>query len=321
MRRHSVVTIALIIGGLVVLFFGGDMLVNGAIRIAKHFGMSELLIGITLVGFGTSTPELMTTILAALDGYPGIAVGNVVGSNIANILLILGITSLVYPLVCDKKTFMRDGSFMVIASLLLLAVCFYGSISLWTGIIFLAALFGYIGYCISTEIKNVSKEDKPVIEKGIIAKDFGLFIVGLCLTFAGAHLLVKGSVDLAKMYGISDTIIGLTIVAIGTSMPELVASVMAAIKKKTDIAYGNIIGSNIYNILGIMGLTAIINPFEIPAQIMGFDIWVMIAATALLMVFSAHKWKITRWKGAVFLGGYITYTLALIQIVVKQSVL
>lgn len=316
-----------IIGGLLLLFFGGDMLVSGAVKIAKHFGMSELLIGITLVGFGTSTPELMTSILAAFDGLPGIAVGNVVGSNIANICLILGVAALIFPLACDKKTWARDGGFMVAASLLFLGACFYGFINLWLGIIFLATLFAYISYCVATELRAVKlgkveavEEEEPLTKKNLL-KDVALFIGGLLLTFAGAHLLVNGSVDLARLFGVSETIIGLTIVAIGTSMPELVASAMAAYKKNTDIAYGNIIGSNIYNILGIMGVTAILQPFAIPAQIIEFDIWVMLGATALLMAFSAHRWLIHRWKGAVFLSAYICYTAYLVYIALQQSIL
>lgn len=314
-----------IIAGLVLLFFGGDLLVNGAVNIAKHFGMSELLIGITLVGFGTSTPELMTSILAAFEGKPGIAVGNVVGSNTANIFLILGVAALIFPLACDKKTWMRDGGFMVGASLLFLGACYYGYMNLWMGIVFLATLFSYIGYCVVTEIKAVKEhehsvlaEEEPLTNTNL-AKDAGVFLVGLLLTFAGAHFLVSGSVDLARMFGISETIIGLTIVAIGTSMPELVASAMAALKKNTDIAYGNIIGSNIYNVLGILGVTAILHPFEIPAQIFEFDIWVMLGATVLLMAFSAHKWIISRWKGVVFLGAYALYTVALIQMALDQA--
>ena len=313
-----------IIGGLVLLFFGGEMLVSGAVNIAKHFGMSELLIGITLVGFGTSSPELMTSILAAYEGLPGIAVGNVVGSNTANILLILGVAALIYPLACDKKTWARDGGFMAAASIAFLGACYFGAMSLWAGIIFLALLVGYITYCVTSELRAVKQGKQEAVEteddltKSDITKNFGLFVIGLLLTFAGAHFLVEGSVDLALKFGVSETIIGLTIVAIGTSMPELVASTIAALKKNTDIAYGNIIGSNIYNILGILGITAILHPFEIPAQIFEFDIWVMLGATALLMAFSAHKWLISRWKGVVFLIGYVAYTIILIQMAMGQ---
>ena len=308
-----------IVSGLLLLFFGGDILVNGAVNIAKHFGWSELLIGIVLVGFGTSTPELMTSILATFDGQPGIALGNIVGSNTANILLILGVSSLIYPIACDKKTFFRDGGFMVGAALLCLGVCLYGSMNFMAGLFCVIGLGCYIGYCIATEIRavkahdhKVMEEDEPLEKTGLL-KDIGLFVVGLIMTFIGARLLVDGAIDVARIFNVSETIIGLTIVAIGTSLPELVASGMAALKKNTDIAFGNIIGSNIYNILGVLGVTAILHPFNVPEQIMNFDIWVMITATALLMGFAAQGWTLSRWKGAVFLGAYIVYTLALIR--------
>ena len=314
-----------IISGLVLLFFGGEALVSGAVKIAKHFGMSELLIGITLVGFGTSTPELMTSVLAVFKEQPGISVGNVIGSNTANILLILGVAALIYPIACDKKTFMRDGGAVVLASLLCLGVCFVGFMNAITGILFIAVLLGYIAYCVISEMKavkagqhEVMEEDEPMT-RGNLALHFGQFIFGLLLTFAGAHLLVNGSIDLARLFGISETIIGLTIVAIGTSMPELVASAMAAWRRNTDIAFGNIIGSNIYNIVGILGVTAILHPFAVPEQIIRFDIWVMLGATALLMLFAAHKWQISRAKGAVFLVSYALYTLALIYMAIRTK--
>lgn len=306
-----------IICGLVLLFLGGDVLVDGAVNIAKHFGMSELLIGIVLVGFGTSTPELMTSILATFEGQPGIAVGNIVGSNIANIFLILGVAALIYPIACDKKSFKRDGGFMALASLLLLGACFYGAMNIWIGLLFVTLIGGYIGYSVVTEMRAVKAgqhammEEPTPLDKKELAKNSGQFVIGLLMTFAGAHLLVDGSIDLARIFGISETIIGLTIVAIGTSMPELVASAMAALRKNTGIAYGNIIGSNIYNILGVLGITAILKPFVIPAQIIEFDIWVMLGATALLLAFSAWGWSLSRWKGAVFLGGYGLYSFVL----------
>jgi cation:H+ antiporter len=331
---------AFILGGLVLLFFGGDLLVSGAVNIAKHLGMSELLIGITLVGFGTSTPELMTSILATFEGQPGIAVGNVVGSNIANIALILGIAALIYPLACDQKAFRRDGTFMVLATLLCLGVCLLGAMTLWMGFIFVAALITYIVTCIVLELKEnkaallgVETAGGSIIDSGAVqsqpeteqpqppqkhlAFSFGQFVFGLILTFIGAKLLVDGSIDLARLFGISETIIGLTIVAIGTSMPELVASAMAAFRKNTDIAFGNIIGSNIYNILGILGITAILHPFEVPEQIMELDIWIMLGITALLMIFARWGWVISRWKGGVFLSLYAAYLLLLVLIATK----
>tara|TARA_Y100000031_G_scaffold77340_1_gene85062 strand:+ start:93322 stop:94311 length:990 start_codon:yes stop_codon:yes gene_type:complete len=315
---------ALIIGGLILLFFGGESLVNGAVAIARKMNISPLLIGLVLVGFGTSTPELITSVIAALEEKPGIALGNVIGSNVANIFLILGATALIIPLSCDKGAFKKDGSFMLLATVVMLGFVLLGEFSRASGFVFLAMLFAYIGYSIwiekrgetgtsETHIPETTPEEKGVSEVTVLEfKDtytfaFGQFVIGLILTFLGAKFLVSGSVTLATNFGISDTIIGLTIVAIGTSLPELVASLMAALKKQGDLAYGNIIGSNIYNILGIIGVTATIHPFSVPIEIAHFDIWVMVAAMIALMIASASSWKIVRWEGAAFLLAYFAY--------------
>lgn len=318
-------TIALsIIGGLILLFFGGESLVNGAVNIARKFKISPLLIGLILVGFGTSTPELITSILAALEDKPGIALGNVIGSNIANIFLILGATAVILPLACDKKAFMKDGIFMVLSTVVMVIIVLSGNFSRESGFIFLAVLASYIGISIwlekrgGTDTSEIENAELDPEEEGVstvtipgfkesLPYALAQFIVGLVLTFLGAKFLVSGSVELATNFGISDTIIGLTIVAIGTSLPELVASLMAALKKQGDMAYGNIIGSNIYNTLGILGVTATIHPFAVPQEVIHLDIWVMSAAVAALMFVSATSWKIVRWEGAVFLGAYVWY--------------
>ncbi len=313
-----------IVGGLILLFFGGESLVNGAVNIARKLNISPLLIGLILVGFGTSTPELITSVLAALEGRPGIAIGNVIGSNIANILLILGMTALVLPLACDKGAFKKDGVFMVLATVVMVIVVLTGHFTRASGILFLLVLAGYIGISIwletrgKTKTSQIEKIELEPDEEGVstvtipgFKESFpyasAQFIVGLILTFFGAKFLVSGSVDLAQNFGISDTIIGLTIVAIGTSLPELVASLMAALKKQGDMAYGNIIGSNIYNTLGILGITATIKPFDVPPEVISLDIWVMSAAVIALMFVSATSWKIVRWEGAVFLSAYVAY--------------
>ena len=323
-------TAVLIIAGLVFLFWGGENLVNGSVAIARKLDISPLLIGLVLVGFGTSTPELMTCILAALDNRPGIAIGNVVGSNIANIFLILGATALIVPMACDKTAFKKDGFFMVATTLVFTLVAFVGYISRPVGFLFLVALTGYIGYSIWLEKKGKIKsadlkpadlkpEEKGVAEVTVtdVEIEAGFknsflysvlkFIVGLIFIFLGARFLVNGSTELAMSMGISETVIGLTIVAIGTSLPELVASLMAALKKQGDMAYGNIIGSNIYNILSILGVTAVIHPIAIPPEILQLDIWVLLVATFGLMVASATSWKIVRREGALFVVAYIAY--------------
>lgn len=316
-----IVTCLLIIAGLVLLFFGGEMLVSGAVDIAKKLGMSQMMIGITLVGFGTSTPELVTSLIAVYQEKPGISVGNVVGSNTANILLILGVAALIYPIACDKKGFLRDGGFMMLSSILCLLFIMQGAMGMITGALFLAALVTYIGLSFVMEKKGAAaneteeqRAERLDIAQYALLKNALYFIAGLIMTFIGAKFLVDGSVDIARDFGVDETIIGLTIVAVGTSLPEMAASCIAAFKKQADIAYGNIIGSNIYNILGILGITALLHPFTIPAQIITFDIWVMLGATALLMLFSAAGWKIGRAKGAVFLAGYVAYTLTLIHL-------
>lgn len=308
--------------GLVLLVIGGELLVRGATSAAKALGVSPLLIGLTLVGFGTSTPELVTSVTAALEGSPGIAVGNVVGSNIANILLILGISALIYPMAVNPKGFRRDAVVLVVASLACLGATVYGHLDRVIGVVFIAALVGYILYVYREEKAHPDEPPAEVHQHmaeaarpgpKAIALSVGMAVVGIAVTIFGARFLVDAAVSIAQGFGISDTIIGLTIVAVGTSMPELVTSVMAAIKKQADVAYGNIIGSNIYNIFGILGVTALIQPIDVPPQIAQVDIWVMLAATALLVFFARSGFKLVRWEGGAFLAAYVAYTAWLIS--------
>lgn len=308
--------------GLVLLLVGGELLVRGAVASAKALGVSPLLIGLTLVGFGTSTPELVTSVTAALNGSAGIAVGNVVGSNIANILFILGLSAVIYPMAVNPKGFKRDAFMVMAAALACLAVVLYGRMGMLLGFAFIASLIAYVVFVYVQE-KNAPDEAAVVAEHraedarkgpGSIALSLAMAIGGIAITIFGAGYLVDGAIALAKDLGVSDTIIGLTIVAVGTSMPELVTSVMAAIRKHADVAYGNIVGSNIFNVLFILGTTAIIQPIDIPAQIARFDIWVMLATTGLLVYFARTGAKLQRWEGGVFIGCYVAYTAYLISI-------
>lgn len=311
-------TLVYLVLGLVLLVAGGELLVRGAVQLAQKFRISPLLIGLTLVGFGTSTPELVTSLQAAFAGSPGIAVGNVVGSNIANILLILGVSALIFPVAVAKDTFRRDGLVLAIATLLCLGAILIGRLEVWLGLVFVAALAGYILFAFRQERQANAAQaastgeapaDAPKVSATLIALD-ALFVVGgLVLTIFGARFLVTGAIDLARMANISETIIGLTIVAVGTSLPELVTSVMAALRKHSDIAFGNIVGSNIYNILGILGVTAIVKPIDVPPQIAGFDVWIMIGATVLLFLAAMSRWRIARAEGGVMLGAYVAYTV------------
>ena len=308
--------------GLVLLLIGGELLVRGAVASAKALGVSPLLIGLTLVGFGTSTPELVTSVTAAMNGSPGIAVGNVVGSNIANILLILGLAAVIYPMAVNPKGFKRDAIMLVASAIACTVVVLYGRMGPIIGMLFIASLLAYVGYVYMQEktapdeaalVAEHRSEDAPKGPKTMVLSLL-MAVAGIAVTIYGARFLVDGAIDLAKSYGVSDTIIGLTIVAVGTSMPEFVTSVMAAIRKHADVAYGNIIGSNIYNVLFILGATSFVKPIDMPSQIARFDIWVMLATTALLVVFARTGIKLQRWEGMVFIACYVAYTGYLISI-------
>lgn len=311
-----------IVSGLLLLLVGGELLVRGAVGAAKALGVSPLLIGLTLVGFGTSTPEFVTSLTAALNGAPGIAVGNVVGSNIVNILLILGVSALIFPLAVDPKGFERDALMLIVSAIACLLVVLYGQINFLIGCVFLLALCAYIVFVYRQE-KRTPNEAAVVAEhrandapKGPERLLWALVIavLGIAITIVGARFLVDGSIQLAKGWGVSDTIVGLTIVAVGTSMPELVTSVVAAFRKHADVAYGAIVGSNIFNVLFILGGTSFVKTIGIPPQIARFDIWVMLVATALLVFFARTGVKVQRWEGAVLVAAYIGYTAYLISI-------
>lgn len=308
--------------GLVLLVVGGELLVRGAVASATALGVSPLLIGLTLVGFGTSTPELVTSVTAALNGSAGIAVGNVVGSNIANILFILGLSAIIYPMAVNPKGFRRDAIMLSAAALACLGVVLYGRMGMVLGVAFIASLLAYVVFVYVQE-KRAPDEAAVVAEHRAedarpgprrLTLSLAMAVGGIAITIFGARYLVDGSIALAKTLGVSDTIIGLTIVAVGTSMPELVTSVMAALRKHADVAYGNIVGSNIFNVLFILGATSIIQPIDMPAQIASFDIWVMLATTGLLVYFARSGAMLQRWEGWVLLGSYGAYTGYLVSI-------
>jgi len=307
--------IVFIIGGFIGLIVGGEILVRGAVSLAKKFNVSPLIIGLTLVGFGTSTPELVTSVQAAFAGSPGIAVGNVVGSNIANILLILGIAAVLAPIAISPAAFKRDGTVLALAAALCAAAVMVGHLGLMGGMVLVGSLALYLGLTIYLERRRASAasavyeaEADSVFEVWTSLWATSLLVLGgLVLTVFAAKYLVAGAISLAAALGMSEAVIGLTIVAVGTSMPELVTSVVAARRGQSDVAFGNVIGSNIFNVLGILGVTAILKPITVPPTIAQFDIWVMIAATGTLIVFARTGWRIGRLEGALFLTGYAVY--------------
>ncbi len=312
----------LVAAGFAALLVGGDLLVRGSVAIARKFGVSPLLIGLTLVGFGTSMPELLTSLLAAWSGAPGISIGNVVGSNTCNILLILGLGALMRPILIDKAAFRRDGLVVGTAALAGLGLVLYGELTRPTGIVFMAVLLAYVSYTYLQERKShdasATLHEAEAASVTTLASNGGraglVTAAGMALTLAGAWMLVEGAVALAENLGVSDAIIGVTVVAVGTSLPELVTTVIAAIKRQGDVALGNIIGSNIFNIFGILGVTAMVKPIPVPAEIASVDIWVMVAATALMLVFAMTGWRVCRKEGAAFLVAYAAYVGYLISV-------
>ncbi len=310
-----------IFGGLVLLTIGGELVVPGAVGAARKLGVSELLIGLTLIGFGTSTPELITSLNAALANAPGIAIGNVVGSNISNILLIFAIVTMVRPVDVDPKALSRDG-FVMIAATLALIGCAYalGALTLPVGLIFVGGLMGYIWFAYRQERGGGASAALREAEVEVAAGRpqplwayLAFAIGGIALLMLGADLLVRGAIVLARLAGMSETIIGLTIVAVGTSLPELVTSLAAALKGRSDVAFGNIVGSNIYNILGILGVTAIVAPIEIPADMVARDWIAMYGATLLLLFHAATGARVGRREGAFLLAHYLVYCWLLVR--------
>ena len=316
-----------LMGGLVLLLGGGEALVKGSVGVATRMGISPLVIGLTLVGFGTSAPELVACIEAALIGAPGIAVGNVVGSNIANTLLILGVAALIRPIRTQKEAFRRDGTVLVGASVLMVMAVLGGEIGRGIGALFLVLLAAYLGYTYVTErstpdagtVMHAAEADEYAPGRMSIWVGLLLAAGGIAGVVYGADLLVRAAVAIAQGVGISEAVIGLTLVAVGTSLPELATSVMAAIRRHGDVAFGNVLGSNIFNALGILGATAVVTPIGVPREIIGFDVWVALATALLLVAFSVTGWRVNRVEGAVFLAAYGVYLLVQLSAGVRQS--
>ena len=290
--------------GLAALFFGGEFLVRGASAVARKFNLSPMVIGLTIVGFGTSAPEMLVSVQAALAGQPAIAIGNVLGSNIANILLILGLSALIAPLLIPVRKLWRDLAFMLAASATIWVMLLDGQVTRLDGILLLVGLAIFLVVAFVT-----GKSDNDESIEGDIPqwKAWAYTLGGLVILVIGARLLVDSATELARAFGISEAVIGLTIVAVGTSLPELATSVIAAIRKQTEIAVGNIVGSNIFNIFGILGTTAVLAPIPSDPRFAALDMpWV--AGTAIgLTILAFVLGGLPRIAGAVLLAAYGGY--------------
>ena len=315
-------TYLLLIVGLVLLVGGAELLVKGASRIAAGFGISPLIIGLTVVAFGTSAPEMAISVSSALKGEADIAVGNVLGSNIFNVLFILGVAALISPLLVSKQLVRIDVPVMVAVSILAYVVSIDGRITFGEGAVLFAGILSYVVMLIRIA-RRTGEAGEAVEQSKHWAIDTGFMVVGLALLVLGSRWLVTAAITIAEAMGVSELVIGLTIVAAGTSLPEVATSIIATIRGQRDIAVGNVVGSNIFNILAVLGLTAMVAPGGLPVSeaAINFDFPVMLAvAVACLPIFFVG-YSIARWEGALFLGYYVAYTLYLILAATEHDAL
>jgi cation:H+ antiporter len=315
-------TFVFFVAGLVLLIVGAELLVRGSSRLAAAMGISPLIVGLTVVAFGTSSPELVVSIQASLGGNPNLALGNVVGSNIFNVLLILGLSAAVAPLIVSQQLIRLDVPLMVAISALTWFFARNGAIDRWEGVLLFSLLVGYIVFSIymsRRESKAVQDEYKeafavPAEKRGNWIVDSLFVVVGLGGLALGSRWLVDSATLFAEALGVNEFIIGLTIVAAGTSLPEVATSVLASIKGERDIAIGNVVGSNLFNLMAVLGIASAISPagVAVPDAALSFDLPVMVAvAVACMPVFFTGS-RLARWEGFLFLGYYIAYTLYLI---------
>lgn len=301
--------------GLVILLIAGDLLVRGAVALSLRLGIPAIIVSLTIVAFGTSAPELLIAIKAALNGYPGLALGNVIGSNTANVLLVLGVPALVTGLAIGECDTRQSYVQMVAVSMIFIALCFLGPLHFLHGTILLVLLT----VMLVNSARVATKARKSLLEDGIVEREpstegwkIAVFLViGMVGLPLGAQFLVTGATGVAKDLGVSDAVIGLTLVAIGTSLPELATTITAAIRRQADIAIGNVIGSNLFNLAGIIGIASFFGPLDVAESLLRFDIWVMMASTLALIPFAFYCKNMTRATGAVFVSVYVIYMVSL----------
>lgn len=310
-----VVSFVYLVIGLLGLYFGGEWLVKGASRLAASFGVSPLIIGLTIVAAGTSSPELIVNVSAALRGNTDIALGNVVGSNIANIGLILGVGGLIAPMVVGATVIRREIPIMIVVSVLLYAMAFDNHIGHVDGIILAVGFVVFVGTLIYLETRNKAdralhdfQELEEELHTGNRWRELGWIVAGIVLLSGGAQFMVEGATTIAREVGVSELVIGLTLVALGTSLPELATTIVSAMRKQTDILVGNIIGSNIFNILLILGVTGAIKPVPVEDISLQLDFPMMLALSLILLPFTFNR-KLVRWEAAVFIISYALYII------------
>jgi cation:H+ antiporter len=309
-----------VVAGLFCLAFGAEWLVRGGVRIARTFGVSPLAIGLTVVAYGTSAPELVASVVAAIQHHTDVTLGNVIGSNIANIGLILGTTALITPLAVSLKSIWRELSFLCAVTLIFFLLAFHLEYSRLLGIGFLATLVAFNFLALrwarrepssAVSGKDLLRDDSPPQFSYSSAKSILLVVAGLCLLFGGGYLLVTGAVAIARKVGVSEAVIGVSLVAVGTSLPELATSVVAAARKEADICIGNILGSNLFNILGAIGLSASIRPLQVNPALLRFEYPAFLIFSGALAFLMISGRRITRVEGTVLLTGYLAFNILL----------
>lgn len=308
--------LVLIFSGLGLLVLAGDALVRGAVNLALRLGITPLVVGLTVVAFGTSAPELLVSVRAVLTDAPGIALGNVVGSNIANILLVLGLPALIAPILTQGSDTRRSYVTMIGASFLFIGIAWFGPIGVPHALILLVALLFMLGDSYRSG-RAAPEADAALDLEGADPRMRGwkiaLFLVlGLIGLPLGADLLVRGATSIARDFGVSETVIGLTLVAVGTSLPELATTMVAAIRREAAVALGNVIGSNVFNLLGIMGVAGLVGQIPVEPQFLRFDLWIMVGASILIAPFVFRGWAITRAWGLGLTGLYVGYVALLL---------
>ena len=310
---HEAIDFLKLFGGFVYLLMGGDLLVRGALGLARESNIPPVVVGLTVVAMGTSAPELMVSTYAALSGYPGITIGNVIGSNIANVLLVLGAPALIHSIACDQAGLSKQTGLMVAVSLLFIILCLYQPITFWEGVllVFILACFLIMttrGATVMPGLDDVEEELERVLGLPSTRGTITLFIVlGIIALPLGADLIVDGGIGLAKSWGISEAVIGLSLIALGTSLPELSTTVIAALHKSSDVAIGNVIGSNLFNILAVLGITAMITDIPVDPMFVSYDLWIMFGVSVGLWLFVLLKASIGKMSGLFLLAGYVAY--------------
>lgn len=311
----------LVLAGLLLLYYGAEYLVTGSSRLALSFGVRPLVVGLTVVAFATSMPELMVSLFATTRGASSMAAGNIIGSNIANIGLILGVAALITPVVVARSTLTREMPIMVAASLAVYIIAMDGEIAFMNGLGLFISLLAFLGYCLMTarnpEIPGDGEVSHAISEAGKgRSRNVVLVLIGMVGLGVGAELMVRGAVMIATLLGVSELIIGLSIVALGTSLPELAASVMSAWKGEMDISVGNVIGSNVFNLLFVLGICPMIQPIAIEARVLSLDFPIMLGFCALLigaLTMMPPRLQLDRKRGALLLGAYLLFVVSLFQ--------